>query len=429
MLLIVDILYGDKILPLELPEDQVESILEAKPLSVDRSEEELIAEALANPIGSAPLAELVSSGETAVIVVSDMTRVWVRHERFLPSLLNELNRGGIADSNITIISATGDHRGQSAAEHRTLVGDEVFKRVAVYDHSSHNESELVFVGDTTRGTPVWINRRVTEANRLILTGGIVYHFLAGWGGGKKALLPGVAGHKTIMRNHSLAFLPGDGSGLNPKVCAGSVKGNPLAEDMLEAMGMIKPDFLLNTVIDEEHGNIAAVFAGNPNAAHEAGCLFVDRHFRVPLKRRSPVVIASCGGYPKDINFYQTYKTIYNASFALQKGGTLFLISECREGVGSNQFFEIFTAYSSSAEREAALRRNYSIGGQMAYHTALLAEENDLLLLSDLPEVTVRSMGMIPVRSLEAGLAWIKAKHGIIPPCCIMPHGGSTMPVL
>jgi lactate racemase len=427
--LIAEILYGSKVLHLELPDHQVDSILEAKPLFVEKSEEELIADALANPLGSAPLAELVGSGETAVIVVSDMTRVWVRHDRFLPSLLNELNRGGIADKDITIISATGDHRGQSAEEHRALVGDEVFERVAVYDHTSYDESELVFVGDTTRGTPVWINRRVIEADRLVLTGGIVYHFLAGWGGGKKALLPGVAGRETIMRNHGLAFLPGDGSGLNPKVCAGSVEGNPLAEDMLEALGMVKPDFLLNTVIDEEHGRIAAVFAGNPYAAHEAGCRFVDRHFRVPLKRRSPVVIASCGGYPKDINFYQSYKTIYNASFALQKGGTLFLISECREGVGSDQFFEIFTAFSSSAEREAALRRNYSIGGQMAYHTALLAEENDLLVLSSLPEETIRSMGMIPVQSLEAGLAWIKAKHRVIPPCCIMPHGGSTMPVL
>jgi lactate racemase len=118
-----------------------------KPLSVDRCEEDLITDALANPIDSAPLAELVGSGETAVIVISDMTRVWVRHDRFLPFLLNELNRGGIADHNITIISATGDHRGQSVDEHRTLVGEEVYKRVAVYDHSSLNESELVFVGE------------------------------------------------------------------------------------------------------------------------------------------------------------------------------------------------------------------------------------------------------------------------------------------
>jgi lactate racemase len=426
---IVDMLFGKKALSLEVPDEQVTSLLEAKQFPAGTSEEELISEALSKPIDSLPLSELVCSGEKVVIVISDITRAWVKHDRFLPALLNELNRGGVADKDIVIVSATGDHRGQDAGEHSVLTGEEIYGRVPVYDHSSRDSEGLVSVGRTSRGTDVRINRRVAEADRVIITGGITYHFLAGWGGGKKALVPGVAAREAIMANHGIAFLPGDGEGLNPAVCAGRVIGNPLAEDMLEAADLIGPDFLLNTVIDEDRGIIAGVFAGHYKTAHEKGCRFVDEHFRVPLRQLSKVVIASCGGYPKDINFYQTYKTIYNAQLALQKRGTLFLISESSEGVGSDQFFEIFTAYKSNPEREAALRRDYSIGGQMAYHTALIAEENDLLVLSSLPEETVLAMGMIPVRSLSEGLDWIKNKHGADVKICIMPHGGSTLPEL
>lgn len=426
--MIVEMLYGSNSLFLELPDKNVAALLEAKPFPAGKSEDEMINAALANPVDSLPLAELVSKGETASIVIGDMTRLWVKHDRFLPALLNELNRGGIADKDIVLVSATGDHREQTADEYRLLAGNEVMERVKIYDHIS-TADDLIYLGDTSFGTPVKINRRVAEADRVILTGGIVYHFLAGWGGGKKAIIPGVAARETIMANHGLAFLPGAGTGLNPLVRAGRMQGNPCSEDMLEGTRFLDPDFLLNTVIDEERERIAAVFAGNYVKAHEKGCRFVDAHFRVNLKEKAEVVIASCGGYPKDINFYQSYKTIYNAHLALQKGGTLLLISESREGVGSEQFFDIFRRYGNNKEREDVLRRDYSIGGQMAYHSALVAAENDLLVLSALPDHVVETMGMIPVRSLEEALTWILNKHGALPPCCLMPHGGTTLPQL
>ena len=424
----IEMLYGNHPLALELPDDKVAALLETKPLPAGKREDELVAAALANPVGSLPLAELVNKSETVCIIIGDMTRLWVKHERFLPALLNELNQGGIADKDIVLVSATGDHREQTSDEHRLLAGDEAIKRVKVDDHIS-TADDLVYLGDTSFGTPVKINRRVAEADRVIITGGIVYHFLAGWGGGKKAIIPGVAARETIMANHALAFLPGQGEGLNPNVCAGRMQGNPCSEDMVEGAALVKPDFLLNTVIDEDNDRIAAVFAGNYIAAHEEGCRFVDKHFRLPLAEQAEVVIASCGGYPKDINFYQSYKTIYNAHFALQKGGTMLLVTESREGVGSEQFMAVFKAYSDREECEAALRREYTIGGQMGYHSTLIAEENDLLVLSGLPDDTIRMMGMIPLHSLQEGLDWIKNKHGGLPPCCIMPHGGSTLPEL
>lgn len=425
----INLLYGNQALPLELPDDRVKAVLEARPLPFADSEEELVRAAMAEPTDSAPLSELVNSGESACIIVGDMTRSWVRHDILLPVILGELNRGGIADRDIVIISATGDHREQSADEHKLLVGEEVYSRIKVIDHRARNRDELVFLGKTAYGTPVSINKTVCGADRVILTGGIVYHFLAGWGGGRKAILPGVAGYDTIMKNHSLAFYPEEGRGLNPHVCAGKIEGNPCSDDMARGAALVSPDYLVNTIIDEENHRIAYVVAGNYISAFRKGCELVSDHFGVKISEKSDLVIASCGGYPKDINFYQAYKTIYNASLALEKGGTLLLVSESREGIGSDHFFSVFTAYPDNPQREAALRSEYTIGGQMGYHSALVAEKNDILVLSDLPQEQVRKMGMIPVRSMADALSFAENKHGGLPQACVMPHGSSTVPVL
>lgn len=423
-----ELLYGDRSLWLEIPDQLVKQVVKAKPLPSVPSEEELIKNALANPIDSAPLYKLVKRGEKACVIVGDVTRLWARHDLLVPPILNELNLGGVTDDNIVIVSATGDHREQTAAEHEKLVGKEVYKRVKVIDHRARNKDELVFLGNTSYGTPVSVNKTVADADRVIITGGIVYHFLAGWGGGKKAIVPGVSAYETIMKNHALAFYSSAGKGLNPAVRAGSIDGNPCSDDMVQGASLVDPDFLVNVVMNEETHRIAKVVAGNYITAFKKGCQFVNEHFGVSVREPADLVIASCGGYPKDINFYQTYKTIYNASFALKKGGTLILVTECREGVGSDDFLHMFTAFADNRQREEALRRIYTIGGQMGYHTAVVAAEHDVLVLTAIPGADVEKMGMIPVSSLEEGLALTAKKHGGIPETIIMPHGGTTLPI-
>lgn len=427
--MLLNLMYGEKEFQVEFPKDSVKKVLKSKPLPVPESEELLVKEALDNPIDSAPLREIVQNGETACIIVGDMTRLWVRHHVLMPFILDELNKGGIPDKDIFVVFATGDHREQTPEEHRLLIGEEAYKRVKVYDHNARIDEEMIYLGTTTYGTPVSINRRVVNADRVILTGGIVYHFLAGWGGGKKAILPGVASYETIMKNHSLAFHPEPGKGLNPSVCAGKIEGNPLSDDMVQAASMVGPDFLVNTIINEEYHKIAMVAAGNYITAFKKGCDYVNNHFGVEIAEQAELVIASCGGYPKDINFYQTYKTIYNAHFALKKGGTMILLSESREGLGNEDFANIFTNYKNNKEREEVLREKYSIGGQMGYHAAVIAEENDVIVISSLPDDVVRNMGMLPAKSLEEGLAFVREKHGGIPPAYILPHGGTTFPLL
>jgi lactate racemase len=427
--MLIKLLCGEQEVMLELPEGSVKMVLEAKPLPVPSSEDELVKSALSHPTDSAPLSELVKQGETACIIVGDMTRLWARYHVLVPHILAELNKGGITDDNICIVSATGDHREQTPEEHRKLVGEEAYSRVRVYDHQARRQEDMVYLGTTSYGTPVSINRRVANADRVILTGGIVYHFLAGWGGGKKAVIPGVSSYDTIMKNHSLAFNPGPGEGLNPCVCAGKINNNPCCDDMVQGASLVGPDFLVNTIINEEVHKIAKVVAGNFITAYNEGCRYVDDHFRVDISEQADVVITSCGGYPKDINFYQSYKTIYNAHFALRKGGTMVLLSESREGLGSDDYASVFTNYSNNTDREAALREKYTIGGQMAYHAAVVAEENDVLVLSGLPDDVVRSTGMIPIKSMEEALSFIQKKHNGLPPAYILPHGGTTFPCL
>ncbi len=427
--MLIELPLGNESVMMDYPDRGVLKILEARKYSGSVSEARLVEEALAHPIDSAPLSELIQEGETACIVVGDLTRLWVRHHVMLPGILQELNRGGIPDSKICILSATGDHREQTPDEHKDLVGEEIYRRVQVFDHKAREDSEMVYLGETSYGTPVRLNRKVVEADRVILTGGIVYHFLAGWGGGKKALLPGVAAFDTIMKNHSLAFLPGEGQGINPQVCAGKLAQNPCSEDMVQGAGMVNPDFLVNAIIDEDTHKITKVVAGNYLTAYEAGCRYVNEHCGVEIDGKADVVVVSCGGYPKDINFYQTYKTIYNAHFALKEGGTMVLVSESREGLGSDDFEGVFSRHPDNMTRETALRQNFTIGGYMGYHTAVIAEKHDVLVLSSLDDEQVKAMGMTPIGSLVDALNYIEEKHGTLPPAYFMPHGGTTLPFL
>ncbi len=422
--------YGDSGYNLEYPDEKIKGILEGVPMKSAVSEEAEVRQAMQNPIDSAPLSQLVKKGEKVCIIIGDVTRLWVRNHILLPPILDELNKGGVADSDILIVSATGDHRDQTGEEHRKLVGEEVYRRIKIVDHRARADAEVVKVGTTSYGNEVLINRNVAEADRVVLTGGIVYHFLAGWGGGKKAIIPGVAGYRTIMNNHTLALNPEPGQGgINPAVRAGKLEGNPCSDDMVQGASLVKPDFLVNSVINESEHKIALVVAGNYLTAFNHGCRFVDRHMGVKIEETAALVIASCGGYPKDIDFYQTYKTIYNAHFALKKGGTLILLSESREGMGNADYASIFSAYDNNAGREAALRKSFTIGGYMGYHTAMIASENRVLALTDLDEQRVARMGMIKVNSIEAALEYAaKENGGELPSAYIMPHGGSTLPL-
>jgi nickel-dependent lactate racemase len=217
--------------------------------------------ALDHPIDSPPLSELVKPGETVVITVSDITRAWQRNDLTLPVLVNYLNEAGIPDENITIIIAVGAHRQNNAAECAELCGREVYERVRVINHNAWDTDNMVYLGTTSRGTEVALNREAVAADRVILTGGVIYHYMVGYGGGRKSVMPGIASLRTIQQSHMWAMRPTVGEGTNPLAANMKTIGNPAHEDMMDVASFLRPDFIVNMVPNLD-GDIAGIFAGN-----------------------------------------------------------------------------------------------------------------------------------------------------------------------
>ncbi len=379
-----------------------------------------IQSALDHPIGCALLAGIVKPGESVVIVVNDITRL-ARSDLFLPPLVNTLNAAGVSDSDMDIVFALGTHRAQTEAERRAIVGEEIYRRIRAYDHDGGDDANLIEVGTTSFGNRVEINRRVLEADRIVLTGEIIFHQIAGYSGGRKSLVPGVAGNRTTAFNHRMV--------LDPRCRAGVLAGNPAHEDMLEGCRMIGPDFLVNWVLSPT-GKLLHVTAGHFEQAHLEGCRAAERLLRTPIECPYDLVIASAGGAPLDIDLRQAHKGMENACAALRPGGSLYYYAECGDGLGSAMLAHYLKTYGSDDEMESALRRNFVVGGHKALWLARLGRRYDVHLVTNLDPGLVERCGFQAVRPAahEKRLSELlreKAPARV----AVMPHAGFTMPAL
>ena len=421
--------YGQKEFEVHLPPELIAAELEPNRIDLpQRTPAEHIRWALDHPIDSAPLKELVRAGEKVCIVISDVTRRWQSPETYLPILVAELESAGIRDEDILILSATGTHRRQTREEQIGLVTQAVYDRVRVEDHQCTEEENLAYVGITSRGTPVWLDKRALECDHILLTGGVVFHFMAGYGGGRKSILPGIAGRETIMKNHNLALNPGLGSGSNPNVRSANMNDtNPVHADMMEACSMVNPTFLVNVVVNDDQEIIAA-FAGNWITAHQAACDLVDRMYGVPVKEKTPLVIASAGGYPKDLNFYQTIKTLCNAREVVEDGGTIILVTKSEEGYGSADTEKQIAGYPTMVEREKALRADFSIGAFIGYLFAECAETHHMIAVTSMDQKDFGTAKIHVVRTLDEALELSRQLNGGKDlRATLLPHGANTLP--
>jgi lactate racemase len=364
------------------------------------------------------------SGDKVVVVTSDITR-YTGSEIYLPMLVERLAARGITYADIEIIIALGIHRKQTESEHKKILGV-LFDKITVSDHECDDPGELINLGSTSNGIVVEINRKVAEADKVILTGTIGFHYFAGFGGGRKAVLPGVASRRSCMASHFAVLNPGEGAGKNSAATTGKLKGNPVHQAMVEACAKVKPAFMLNTVLTPEKQIIAA-FAGNWQEAHLRGCDFYARHFTFPIKKKADLVIVSCGGFPKDINFIQSHKAMEYGSQALKDGGVMILLAQCKDGYGNSSFFSWFR-YEELEKFESALRTHYEINGQTAYSTFLKAKRFKVILVSDLPFHDVETMGMIPADTLDMALELAKHLLPAAYSAYIIPEGGNVLPV-
>lgn len=420
--------FGDSEIAVALPEEQIVNVVEGKEVTSVADVEAAVKAALNHPIGSSPLKKVVEHGDKIVIIGSDITRKWIRNDLFLPTLINELNDAGIPDSDISLIVALGAHRQHTHEENIATFGPEVVKRITIVQSYAPNTDEFVRIGKTSRGTEVCINKHVVQADKVILTGGIVHHLMAGFGGGRKSIIPGVASYSTIQENHSLCLHNEIGQGVSPECIAGKLENNPMHEDMVEMADLLKPAFLLNAVFTPD-GQFACFVAGHWYEAWLQGCKVVNDIFGVPISGKTDLVIASAGGFPKDINLYQGSKSIDNAFMAAKAGGVVILLLECRDIMEPPDFSDWFS-FESLYDREAALRKAFTVPGFIALKLGAMAKEIPHIVVS-MPQNKefIEKTGMRTAASLEEAILMAEEIIGRKDyTMTVMAHAANTVPI-
>ena len=396
-------------------------LLSARRPVLPPSEEKLLQQRIARPIGSLPLRQMLKPGDSVAVAISDVTR-YSATEKLLTPLLEETDAAGVPRKRVTLFVARGTHRALSPEELRAVIGPEISSGVRV--EQSDPDGETVHVGTTSSGTPVLLYRPLMEHDRIVLTGTISFHYFAGFGGGRKTLVPGCAGRKTAESTHFRIFRS-DGPGKHPLARPGILSGNPVHQDIIEAVSMAPPAFLVNTLLTPDRRLFDTV-AGHWQKAHEEGCARYAKIYRVRIPRKYPLVIASAGGFPKDINFIQSHKAMDHAFLAIEPGGVMILLAECPDGFGSPQFFPWFR-FESPEEMEKELRAGYQIYGQTAHAAFVKARSCRVILVSSLRPEDVERMGMIPAPTLEAAVEEARRHFGELPSALVIPDAGHILP--
>lgn len=376
-------------------------------------------------IESPPLAKLVGRDTQVVIVVSDATRSTAAHV-FLEPLINLLNKYGAHDDAITILIAYGSHERHEPEEIRALLGPAVARRINVEHHDCFDEHMLIPIGETSQGVPVAVNRLLTEGSLVISTGAVNYHYFAGYGGGRKSIVPGCAAYDTICANHRLTLSAEAGFLINMFCDDGVLDENPVHEAALEAAQMVPNVFLLNVVLNPS-GEICGVFAGDLDAAHRKACAMVDRIYRVTAAGPFDIVIASCGGFPHDRNVIQMHKGIHHAAQIVEKGGDLVICGEARDGLGSETFAQWFDI-DSLEEMAEQIRENYTLNAHTAYAMRQKAARIKIHLKSLIADDFVSKMGLTPVEDMQRTVDELIARYGS-PSLAVIPDANLLLPVL
>jgi len=374
--------------------------------------------ALKEPIGAKRLSEIAKAEHKVAIVVDDATRQAPSNVMILP-VLAELNAAGVKDENITVIFGCGTHRAVNAEEAAKLLGEEVLKRVKTISHDCKAQN-LVYVGTTRKhGNKVYLNRAFAEADVKVLLGDVDFHYYAGYGGGRKSVLPAVTGEETIKHNHAML--------LHANARTGVLAGNPVHEDMTEAARMAKVDFILNVVTNSK-GEIVKAFAGDVEQAFLEAVRVVDEMYRVTVDRRADVVVASAGGHPADINLFQAYKAVDNALEVVKRGGVIILVAECPEGHGDQVFYDWMVRFGELKAVEREIKRNFVLGGHKAYYLMKALQNHQIILVSSLPDYYAANVFKLKTtRAVNDALNEALKIVGSNGRVWVMPYGNFTLP--
>ena len=404
-------------LPLQ-PEKNVQILVPpASDHRPDGTAEEIVRRALDNPISSPSLAELARGKSNIVIITSDHTRPVPSHVT-LPAMLAEIRKTS-PRAEITLLVATGMHRPSSPEELELKFGRQVLEQVRVVIHRAEADKDMVFLGTLPSGGELWVNKTAVDADLLVADGFIEPHFFAGFSGGRKSVLPGVAARKTVLFNHNSRFID------SPYARTGILQNNPIHEDMIWAARQAKLAFILNVVINNQKEIIHCV-AGHPLEAHYAGCAFVRRLTAVPA-RLADIVISTNGGYPLDQNVYQAVKGMTAAEATAKPGAVIIMVARCRDGLGGDHFFHLLADQPSpQAAMDRILATPMEETALDQWESQILARiliKHKVIMVTD-PSLadSVRRMHMDYAPSLEAALDMAEAEKGGHASLTVIPDG-------
>jgi nickel-dependent lactate racemase len=409
--------YGKTGLMVDLPNEKVIGPLEIKNAIPLANQSQAISDALANPIGSKPLAEIAKGKKTACILICDITRP-VPNKVILPQILKTIEEAGVPRSGITILIATGLHRPNEGEELVELVGEDIANNYRVENHHGKETSEHDYLGITPKGVPVYIDSRYIRAELKITTGLIEPHLMAGYSGGRKVICPGIAGIETVKVWHGPKFLE------HPNADCGIVEGNPVHEENTYIALMSGCDFIVNVCVDGNR-QITWAGAGDMIKAWEAGVSFVRQVVRVPIKEPVDIVLTSCAGYPLDITWYQAVKGLIGALPIIKKGGTIILVASLTEGLGSPEFQQVLSENPDlKAFKKRILETDYFVMDQWQLEEfAKVVEKCKVKVYSKgLEHSVLNKCHVTAIDSVEQAIAESLQEYGPLARIAVIPKG-------
>jgi nickel-dependent lactate racemase len=418
----IELAYGKGLKNARIPDHIYTEVVEPRNVKGISDQIGAVREALANPINHPPISGSVTKGQKVAIIFSDITRA-TPYPVILPPLLDALSH--LPDDHITFFCATGTHRPATPEELNIILGKEVTGRYRIRQNSASDPSQQKFAGTTSSGNRILLNKEILEYDLRILTGFIEPHFFAGFSGGGKALMPGMASLETVRNNHAIRNLE------HPKTRWGHTYGNPLWEEVTEAAELASPLFLLNVTLNRDK-EITGVFAGELREAHSRGCAFAKENAMAPLKGEFDVVITSNSGYPLDLNIYQSVKGMSAAERVVKKGGTIIIAAECRDGIPEGSDYQaILTSVDSVGALMNFIRKHepdYQDTWQV-YFQAMIQIKADVYLYSNLDPEIVKSAHLKPVGNINQLILRLVDKYGPDTRICVLPEGPHTIPCL
>ncbi len=417
--------YGRGQVHLDLSHLSNVEILQPKKTSSAEPVEGLLRRSLEGPVGSPSLGDLASGARSVAIAIPDRTRPPVARD-VLPPIVECLRLAGVPLSGIKVLICCGIHARHTNDEIRHLVGDDLFEVLGIHQNDGYSLRDFEKLGTTSRGTPVEVNRVLTDSELVIVIGGLASHYFAGFSGGRKMIVPGAASVKSVESNHRLTLT--ESGEMNPGCRSGGLTGNPVHEDMLEAVGYFQNRVYLVNIIRDGWGNTAGVVSGDLIGSHLEATGLVRDLFECDVGGRCDVAIAGAGGYPFDMNMIQSHKSLEHAAACVRDGGVLIGVMACEEGIGSDTFLQWFD-YGGSLEVSRVLYDRYELNGHTALSFMQKRERVNMIMVTELGADVVERLGVARARNVGEALLMADDIVGRDARIYVFPRAWGLLPVV